>query len=59
MENEPEIEKFTNYQSWEKAALERGYTIEIGIVKTLMGAYNADYEFVGLYNYLNNTGWLD
>jgi hypothetical protein len=39
-------------------AIESGYTIEVGMVGALYGAYKEE-ELVGIYNKMDNIGWLD
>ncbi len=50
--------KFTSFDNWQMVAIESGYTIEVGMVGALYGAYKEE-ELVGIYNKMDNIGWLD
>ena len=50
--------KFDNFHNWQMIAIENGCTIQVGMVGALYGAYK-DEELVGIYNKMDNIGWLD
>jgi len=50
--------KFTNFHNWQMIAIESGCTIVVGMVNAIYGAYKEE-ELVGIYNMMDNIGWLD